>query len=134
MAKLRTCIMCGTKYEYCSHCPSKNVLEPWRNLYCSENCRDAFTVFGDYKLKRLTALEAKDKLVGYKVTPARVKELYKPIVEDIFNEATPKVVEEVVVSEDKKETEENDKSVFQRNFKKKRRFEEKKKLVNEDSK
>lgn len=125
MAKLRTCIMCGTKYEYCSHCPNKNVIEPWRNLYCSKDCRDAFTVFGDYKLKKLTATEAKEKLVGYNITPARVKELYKEVVKDIYKKAEP-VVEAEAESEPVK-------PAFQRPFKKKRKFEEKKNnIVNED--
>lgn len=96
MAKLRTCKICGKQYEYCNHCPSKNVIEPWRNLYCSENCRDSFIVMGDYAVGKIDAVTAKTKLEGYGITATKVREIHKGVVADIFRAAKPEVVTETI--------------------------------------
>ena len=142
MAKLRECKICGKKYEYCGHCPNKNPLEPWRNLYCSENCRDAFKVMGDFTAKKISANEAKAKLDKYGLCVEKVRNIHKAVVMDIFRlskqveekpveeVSTEKKVEvekpvEVVVAED------TEKPVFQKPFKKKQRKPENE-IVNED--
>ena len=85
MAKsMRTCKICGKQYEYCGHCPGKNTIEPWRNLYCSENCREVFSTFDKYASKKITATEAKDKLKILGFNPTKVREIHKAIISEIF--------------------------------------------------
>lgn len=153
MAKLRTCKICGKQYEYCGHCPSKNDIEPWRNLYCSENCRDSFEVMGNYSAGKINAADARTKLEGFGINVAKVRDIHKAVVMDIFRASV--VVEQFVKAEELisesesilepivtttegsgeiqadgtgfKQTE--DRPVFQKAFKKK----QKKNIVNEDS-
>ena len=75
MAKLRTCKICGKQYEYCGHCPSKNLIEPWRNLYCSENCRETFQIMGQYSAGKIKATEARAEAAEEKIkaTEARAE-------------------------------------------------------------
>lgn len=140
MAKLRTCKICGKQYEYCSHCPSKNLIEPWRSLYCSEGCRDSFEIMGQYVIGKMTADEAKEKLESFGISPNKVRDIHKAVLIDIFRK--PIVQEEpkpVVISTDdmaKIQADETgykdieQKVPFQKNFKKRRQFE--KNIVNED--
>ena len=97
MAKLRTCKICGKQYEYCGHCPSKNLIEPWRNLYCSENCRDSFEIMGQYSVGKMSATEAREKLESFGITPAKVREVNKATISKIFKEG--KVYEEPKLEE-----------------------------------
>lgn len=134
MAKKRICSICGKEYEYCGHCPNKNAIEHWRNLYCSENCREAFQLFGDYKIKKKTATEVKEILSGWGLTPQTVREIHKPIVNKIFEEGTVviKADEPVQITEATNESQENQKkeeSLFRKNKKKKSQED---KIVNED--
>lgn len=89
MAKKRICKVCGKEYEYCGHCPNKNVIEPWRNLYCSETCRDAYSLFDDYVSKKKSAVEVKNKLQVWGLTPSKVREVHKSVVSEIFKNGTP---------------------------------------------
>jgi len=91
MAKLRTCKICNKQYEYCGHCPSKNLIEPWRNLYCSEECRDAFEIMGKYVSGKITAIEARKKLDDYGLSPNKVRDIHKAVVANIFRESEPKI-------------------------------------------
>lgn len=36
----KKCIICGTKYRYCSNCGDKAPMEYWRNVYCSVDCKE----------------------------------------------------------------------------------------------
>ena len=94
MAKLRTCKICGKQYEYCGHCPSKNLIEPWRNLYCSENCRDSFEVMGQYSVGKISATEAREKLESFGVNPKKVRDVHKATISKIFKDGEVVVVEE----------------------------------------
>jgi len=133
MAKKRICTICGKEYEYCGHCPNKNLIEPWRNLYCSENCRKAFQLFGDYKTKKKSAAEIRDTLSLWGLTPEKVREIHKPIVGEIFKEGAPTPIVEEQTKEIGFEKSDEEKSKDRPSFKKKRKFEEKKNdIVNED--
>lgn len=143
MAKLRTCKICGKQYEYCSHCPSKNLIEPWRNLYCSEGCREAFEVMGKYSAGKMDVAEARTKLESFGISPNKVRDIHKAVVVDIFRKpavvpSTPEP-ESVVTSTDGMGEIQADgtgfkkieqKPPFQKSFKKRRQFE--KNIVNED--
>lgn len=98
--KKRTCVICGTQYEYCGHCPSKNLIEPWRNLYCSENCQKAFNILSDYKHNRIEAKEAMNKMKSWGLTPNIVKEIHRSLVSDMFDKAEKEIKkeEEILIS------------------------------------
>ncbi len=88
MAKnMRTCKICGKEYEYCGHCPSKNTIEPWRNLYCSKECREVFNIFDKYASKKISAEKAKENLERLGFNPSKVRNIHKPIINEIFKDA-----------------------------------------------
>lgn len=94
MAKnMRTCKICGKKYEYCGHCPSKNSIEPWRNLYCSEDCREVFGIFDKYASKKITAEKARERLSILGFDPSNIRDIHKPIINEIFRDAQKKEIE-----------------------------------------
>lgn len=62
----KVCILCGKAYKYCEACPSKyNVTETWRNIFCSENCREVYRVYDSIKAGQITDKEAGKKLVRF---------------------------------------------------------------------
>lgn len=99
MAKKRICKICGKEYEYCGHCPSKNVIEPWRNLYCSENCRKVFAIFDKYVSKKMDAVEARAELEKMGFEPSKVREVHKPVISEIFKKGAKVIVEDSPKSE-----------------------------------
>ena len=64
MALDRKCIVCPDKhhYKYCSNCSGYNSKETWRFLYCSQNCREIYSIATDFVNGKLTGLDAKHKL------------------------------------------------------------------------
>lgn len=64
MALDRKCIVCPDKhhYKYCSNCSGYNSKETWRFLYCSQNCKEIYSIASDFVNGKLTGLEAKHKL------------------------------------------------------------------------
>lgn len=44
----KTCITCGKKYSYCPGCGRSDVDNMWKNIYCSENCRNIFNLMTSY--------------------------------------------------------------------------------------
>lgn len=142
MAKLRTCKICGKQYEYCGHCPSKNLIEPWRNIYCSEGCREAFEVMGRYASGKISAIDAKTRLENLGIVPTKVRNVHKAVVSDIFRASKPEpqvevevnpIIETAPILEESQSTNE-EKTAYQRPFKKRNRkpFENKTNIVNED--
>ena len=64
MALDRKCIVCPDKhhYKYCSNCSGYNSKETWRFLFCSQNCKEIYSIATDFVNGKLTGLEAKYKL------------------------------------------------------------------------
>lgn len=63
MSKIKTCIVCGKKYEYCGHCDKSGQENRWKTNYCSENCRDIFNIVSKYVNKHISVDDAKKGLV-----------------------------------------------------------------------
>ena len=62
----KVCILCGKAYKYCEACPSKyNVTETWRNIFCSENCREIYGVYDSIKAGLITDKDAGKKLAKF---------------------------------------------------------------------
>ena len=59
----RKCIICGKEYEWCGNCSDTiNKNETWRNLYCSENCRNIYNILTMHSLKHTNDQQAGDQL------------------------------------------------------------------------
>lgn len=105
MAKKRICTICGKQYEYCGHCPNKNKIEPWRNIFCSENCKETFHIYDSFLTGKLSALEARNKLELIGVVPGKVAENHNLVMSKIFNDSGKVIavstVETPVTEEDK---------------------------------
>lgn len=63
MSKIKTCIVCGKKYEYCGHCDKGGQENRWKSNYCSENCRDIFDIVSKYVNHHIQIEEAKQELL-----------------------------------------------------------------------
>jgi len=58
----RTCIICGKKYSYCSHCGEYDPDETWKYMYCSLNCKAIFKACSAFKFGEISADEAAKSL------------------------------------------------------------------------
>lgn len=63
MKEDKTCVICGKAYKYCQSCPYKyNTTETWRNIFCSENCRELYHVYDQLKVGQITDKNAAKSL------------------------------------------------------------------------
>lgn len=53
----RTCIVCGEKYRYCSHCGSYKDKPAWMRSFDVENCRDIYHAVNRYRTGENTVAE-----------------------------------------------------------------------------
>lgn len=94
MDKARTCIVCGKKYNYCPHCRSYNPYETWRMIYCSNNCRNVFHIFDDYRANKVDAKEAYEKISKYNLD--NLTDLVNDTVKEIVKKGKPKKKRKIV--------------------------------------
>lgn len=59
MAKIRTCLVCKTEYEYCRKCDKSSAKKLWKNTFCCENCRDVYNVVNKYMFGHITEAQAR---------------------------------------------------------------------------
>lgn len=52
------CIVCGTRYEYCSNCDRFSRLPRWMESFHDDNCHIIFNTIMEYKAGVKTAKEA----------------------------------------------------------------------------
>lgn len=81
MSNMKTCVCCKKTYEYCGHCNKNAKRDSWKNLFCSENCRDIFKTIQDYVNGHLGVSEAKEKLSDLNTTINTTEQINKYIVE-----------------------------------------------------
>lgn len=84
MSKIKTCIVCGKKYEYCGHCDRTSVYQSWRSNYCSENCREVFKVCSDYVGNVINQKDAKAKLVKLDTSMSNIAKAINQNIKDIM--------------------------------------------------
>lgn len=58
----KTCLVCGTKYTYCSSCSQYASLPLWMNHFHSENCKMIYNTVVGYDQKSITQEEAVSRL------------------------------------------------------------------------
>lgn len=109
MAKVkRHCVMCAKEYEYCNSCGAAPQL--WKNIFCSENCRDIYDVLNKYDGKLITKEDGIERLKAFDLS---VVSKFNDRFKTLANELTPK--KEVV----KKQTKESDETSTEEKPKKK---------------
>lgn len=99
---LRTCCVCRKEHLFCPQCRPEDRNKPtWYFAYCSENCKDIYTVTSNYEDKKISADDAKTQLDKLDLSHiANFGESYQKAIMKINENATSvkKVVE--VIKED----------------------------------
>lgn len=59
----RKCLICQKAYRFCGNCANEeNREDTWRNVFCSENCREIFNILSMQGNGHIESSEAKTKL------------------------------------------------------------------------
>lgn len=97
MKEDKICVVCGNKYKYCQSCPQKyNVTETWRNIFCSENCRELYHVYDQIKAGQITDKNAAKALKKLDISNmSALNEPMKSVLLIAFN-STKKSEEQIV--------------------------------------
>ena len=61
----RTCLMCGTKYQYCPHCKEYDSTETWKFLFHDKKCLAISEIWYAYRGKEITKEEARERMKEY---------------------------------------------------------------------
>ena len=77
--------MCAKKYEHCSHCGATPEL--WKNIFCSENCRDIYNVLNKYDGNLITKEDGVEQLKKFDL---RVVSKFNDRFQKLAKELTPK--------------------------------------------
>lgn len=99
---LRTCCVCHKEYSFCLCNPEDRNKPTWYFAYCSENCKDIYTVTSDYENGNISADEAKTQLDRLDLSQiANFGESYQSAIMKINENAThvEKVVEVIKENE-----------------------------------
>lgn len=89
MSKIRECIVCGGKYEFCGNCNKDENLR-WMSKYCSQDCRSAFDICSKFEGGAISGEEAYEKFSKLQLN--NIKDSIKDSVDKIMA-YKPKVVE-----------------------------------------
>lgn len=100
---LRTCCVCRKEHLFCPQCRPEDRNKPtWYFAYCSENCKDIYTVTSNYEDKKISADDAKTQLDKLDLSHiANFGESYQKAIMKINENATPVGNVDYVVEENK---------------------------------
>lgn len=92
---VRSCILCGKKYEYCNTCSAFQDKPVWMFSYCSEDCKDITSLLTDYIYNKISKEEVK-RIIGSKDTSRHIqyKGSYGKAYKEIMDETEPEISEE----------------------------------------
>ena len=92
---VRSCILCGKKYEYCNTCSAFQDKPVWMFSYCSEDCKDITSLLTDYIYNKISKEEVKE-IIGSKDTSRHMqyKGSYGKAYKEIMDETEPEISEE----------------------------------------
>lgn len=104
----RTCICCGTKYQYCPHCKKYSNLEPWHFIFHDDNCREIYRAVTAYAGDEISVDTARARLD--KCDLSQKDTFFNTIKNNIdkIYATTTVVVEPVVMAEPENTTQENE--------------------------
>ena len=121
MAHERNCAVCGKQYSYCPKCLQYSHMEKWHIEYCSEQCKNTFSIINKYAFKHIDKDMARTLLEGNGITKdSNILPRWKKDIDEIL------VVNEVKPITKKTETKPATKTTKKRTIKRKRD------IVNED--
>ena len=107
MAHERNCTVCGRQYKYCPKCSQYDGMEKWHVEYCSEQCKNTYSIINKYAFKHITEDEAKMLLKGNGITKdsillprwkESVKEILKTEEKEVVKQETKMATTQVEVS------------------------------------
>ena len=84
MSEIRSCLVCGSKYKYCGHCNKNNIVERWKNTYCSKECRELFNTCSNFEGGLITGKEAYKIITGLNINLNNVTKAVKGSVDKIL--------------------------------------------------
>ena len=77
--------MCSKEYEHCGHCGGTPKL--WKNIFCSENCRDIYNVLNKYDGKLITKEDGIEQLKAFNLSVVpKFNDRFRKLAEEL----TPK--------------------------------------------
>mgnify|MGYP000845188237 FL=1 len=84
---LRTCCICSNKYSFCPVCNVEDrSKESWYFTFCSENCHDIYEITSSFEDKRISDVEAKNKLTKLDLSKKNnFSESYQKSITSIMN-------------------------------------------------
>ncbi len=62
MKNNRTCCLCSKEYRYCPSCGEDKFKPTYLASFCSENCKNIYTICVNYNSNKITRAEAKKQL------------------------------------------------------------------------
>ena len=93
----RSCLCCGTKYQYCPTCSNDRMKPTWMTEFCEESCKELWTVATKFNMQMLTKEEAKEAISALKL---KDKSVYVDCVQrDLENIMAEEKIEKPVVEE-----------------------------------
>ena len=101
---VRSCILCGKKYEYCNTCSAFQDKPVWMFSYCSEDCKDITSLLTDYIYNKISKEEVKE-IISSKDTSRHMqyKGSYGKAYKEIMDETEPEIPEENKIEKNIKE-------------------------------
>lgn len=78
------CLVCNKKYKYCGHCNKNNIVEAWKNSYCSKECREIFYTCSNFEGNIISQEEAYNKLIELNIQPENMTEAVRASVDKIM--------------------------------------------------
>ena len=94
MSKMRQCLVCSRTYPFCGHCNKNNIVELWKNTYCSKECREIFNTCSNFEGGLISQKDAYDALKRLGVDTLTINKSVKDTVEKIMKYEPPKKVKE----------------------------------------
>ena len=118
----RKCILCNKDYKYCGNCGNnENADETWRNIFCSENCKNIYNILSMQGNGHIDDKKAKGMLSELDLS--RLEEFRADFKKQIES------INKAVIAEPEKE-----KPIEQPRFQKPFQSKKEKDIVKEDSK
>lgn len=88
MSYKRSCLMCGTEYEYCPYCRQFERQPKWRTLFDREECKNLHDVTSKYLVKDLSKEEAMKKLSSINLKDIKIKPQAQKVIDEIMQVST----------------------------------------------
>lgn len=99
----RTCLLCGTGYDYCPTCAADKRKPSWMSAFDKEDCKIVFETLSAYGMNKISTLEARKSIKNIDTNAMNLKDTQKDVIKEILgnkvsviNIVTEEVVEEPV--------------------------------------